>query len=121
MPLAVVSDAAWRGFYGEQIGRLLDIYPPDQVLVLQYERCRAEPAAELARTCEFLGVETPAEPDERLLRERGEGKGDRRHDVPDLPPAIRDELVERWREDVSFLARLCPDLDLGLWPSFGGQ
>jgi hypothetical protein len=118
VPLAVVSDAVWRGFYGEQLSRLLELFPEEQVLVLQYERCRAEPAAELRRTCEFLGIETPAEPSERLLRERGEGTSERRHEVSDLPPEVRDELVERWREDVSLLARLCPDLDLGLWPAF---
>jgi hypothetical protein len=118
VPLAVVSDAVWRGFYGEQVGRLLELFPRERVLVLQYERCRAEPEAELARTCEFLGIETPAEPSERLRRERGEGRGEHRHDVPDLPGPIRDELVERWREDVSLLTRLCPEIDLDLWPAF---
>ena len=119
VPLAIVSDAAWRGFYGEQVARLLEIYPSEQVLVLQYERCRADPAAWLGRTCEFLGIETPAEPSEELLRERQRGTGKHAHDVPDLPDAVRAELVERWRRDVARLAGLCPDLDLSLWPAFG--
>jgi hypothetical protein len=118
--LPVVADAAWRGFYGAQLERVFAHFPREQVLVLQYERCRAEPMPELRRTHEFLGVPPLAEVPERLLRERGEGRSKRRHEVPDLPPAVRDGLAELWSEDVARLAELCPDLDLSLWPAFEG-
>ncbi len=32
-------------------------FPPEQILVLQYERCVADPAGQLARTYRFLGLE----------------------------------------------------------------
>jgi hypothetical protein len=112
--LPTVTDALWRGFYAEQLRRVFDAYPREQVLVLQYERCRADPAGQLAATCRFLGIEVPSAPDERLLRPPG-GAG---HARPQLPDRIRDDLVAAWREDIARLAALCPEIDVSLWPSF---
>ena len=45
-----------RGFYGEQMVRLLELFPQEQVLVLRSDDLRAEPAATLARVRGFLGL-----------------------------------------------------------------
>jgi len=45
-----------RGFYGEQMTRLLGLFPREQVLVLRAEDLRGDPASALARVREFLGV-----------------------------------------------------------------
>lgn len=45
-----------RGFYGEQVERLLGLFPREQVLVLTAEALQAEPAATLATVRAFLGL-----------------------------------------------------------------
>ena len=45
-----------RGFYGEQIGRLLDLFPREQLLVLRAEDLRGDPGAALARVRGFLDL-----------------------------------------------------------------
>src|SRR4051812_26335080 len=113
--LPQVNDANWRGFYFEQMRHLLDLFPRDQVLVLQFERCVADPAGEMERTCRFLGVEPPREFPERLTQHK---QADRKTRA--LPPHVSDELAGRYREDSSRLGELCPEIDLSLWPSVDG-
>ena len=48
---------AARGRYDESLGRLLALFPREQVLVLIMERTLADPAAALARVYTFLGVD----------------------------------------------------------------
>jgi hypothetical protein len=50
-------DAFSRGFYHAALRRLLAHFDRSQLLVLQYERCTIEPAAQLRRTYAFLGLE----------------------------------------------------------------
>jgi hypothetical protein len=54
--------AFWRyielGKYGEQLRRLYELFPREQILVLHYRELRHEAAASLDRICEFLGVRT---------------------------------------------------------------
>ena len=45
-----------RGFYGEQMARLLTLFPREQALVLRSEDLRAEPSETLARVRAFLGL-----------------------------------------------------------------
>jgi hypothetical protein len=51
-----------RGFYGEQIGRLLGFFPREQLLVLRAEDLRADPALALSRVRAFLGLAQAAAP-----------------------------------------------------------
>ena len=103
-----------RGFYGRQVERLIDVVGRDQLLVLQYERCVREPAAELARTLDFLGV-SPWVPDERLLTMRyNQTMGQKR----DLSAKDEAALVAEYEPEVKLLVSLVPDIDLSLWPRF---
>lgn len=45
-----------RGFYGEQIERLLELFPRDQLLVLRSKDLRDDPGAVLAAARRFLGL-----------------------------------------------------------------
>jgi sulfotransferase family protein len=106
------NDQAARSAYGDQLRRLRRWFPAEQILVLQYERCVADPAAELARTFRFLGVDpgfTPSTFD--VVRNQGGPK-------EPLDPRTHDALMRFLTPQVRRLARLVPDLDLGLWPSF---
>ena len=82
------------------------------MLILQYERCAADPVNELHATYRFLGlpevhpaglkasVNTPA---------ASAGRPD---------PDVTKRLVTIYEADVTALAKRLPDLDLTLWPNF---
>jgi hypothetical protein len=110
--LAQLADAVWRGFYYEQLRRVLDVFPREQLLVLQFERCRDDPLGEMARTCRFLGIEAREELPGVMTRERSP------KEKPPLPDHMRAQLVTTLAPDVERLAGLCPELDLALWPNF---
>jgi hypothetical protein len=106
-----VADAVRQGFYARHLRRLYEYFPPAQVLVQQYEQCRADPAAELARTYAFLGLD-PFDPEE-IRREVNVSGGAK----VDLDPVAATRLGDLYRADASELAALVPSLDLSLWPS----
>lgn len=54
-----------RGFYGEQMARLLGLFPVSQLLVLRSDDLRGAPAEALSRTRGFLGLPTGAAPSPR--------------------------------------------------------
>ena len=51
-----------RGFYGEQMARLLDLFPREQLLILRAEDLRADPGAALTQVRRFLGLPRRAAP-----------------------------------------------------------
>jgi hypothetical protein len=110
----ICSEAAERGRYAVQLHRLLRSFPRQQILVLQYERCLADPAAELQATYRFLGLDDTVLPDE-LRGTRGTSSENGK--LP-LPRHVSDQLRLELADDVAALASLAPELDLGLWPSF---
>jgi hypothetical protein len=99
-----------RGFYARQLQRLYRFFPREQVLVLQFERCVADPRAELSRTYRFLGLDPAFRPD---LGARPETPL-----AVSPPEGVRRELVREYADDVAELCELVPELDLALWPNF---
>lgn len=107
-------EALMRGFYGRQIQRLIEAVGRDNILVLQYERCAQQPAAEFARTLEFLGV-SPFTPEGGLLTRRfNQTLGDK----GSLSSKEEKALVAEYEPEVALLKELVPDIDLTLWPRF---
>jgi hypothetical protein len=104
------SDAVHRGLYHAQLVQLLEQFPREQVLILQYERCCADPVAEMQATFRFLGL--PG------LAAMPEVRSRRTSSKPALSTSAHAALVARYREDVLRTADLCPELDLALWPNF---
>ena len=110
---AAIADAFERGMYHRSLTRWQEYFAPDQILVLQLERCVADTDGQLARTFEFLGLSKYAVvPSERAAR-------------PQQPPArreydeeLRARLVDLYAADVAALAAQLPDINLSLWPSF---
>jgi hypothetical protein len=108
----------WREFlrslYGSQLLYLLSHFPRQQLLVLQYERCVADPQGEAKRTFDFLGLDPgrlPLTP---------------RHTRPRNPTrwpkiAVDCNLAEKPREmlrrDLRTLGEHFPMIDQSLWPS----
>lgn len=112
--LTMMTDAAERGRYATQLRRLLDVYPAEQVLVLQYERCRDDPFGQFARTLRFLGVDDGFAPEEPT---RPRGRSTKSH-KRELWPELREALRVALEHEVRDLVPLVPDFDLALWPNF---
>lgn len=132
-PLYMTEDVH-RGRYASQLRALREFFAPEQLLVLQLERCLLDPPGQYARTLRFLGV------DASLLTRRlqgrrpdatGEVRSGRRVPPavrralgrpvqvpvalwPDIEASVRDELEPEVRE----LATMVDGLDLSLWPAF---
>jgi hypothetical protein len=107
-----ITDAMYRSAYYTELRRVFELFPREQVLVLQFERCRTEPDSQMRATCEFLGLEPFAELPPQLVEERSPRA------KPELPQRMRDELVARLSDDVRSLTELCPGIDPALWPNF---
>lgn len=102
-----------RGLYAQQLRRLYACFPREQVLVLQYERCRDDPVIELARTFRFLGLREIELGADRFVRPVNPTTASKL----DLPPELRRSLAEAYAPDLAALPALVPDLDLGRWPT----
>ncbi len=109
---ATVGDAVRQGFYARWLRGYLDHFASDQVLVLQYEACAADPKTQLAATYRFLGLDDHVPADlHRPINPSGEKTA--------LDADARRRLVELYEPDVEELSRLVPDLDRARWPNFG--
>jgi hypothetical protein len=109
-----IAEETDRGFYGAQLRRVLEYFAADRVLVLQSERCAADPMGQLAATYRFLGVDDSHRP---LLGARPAALGAR--SLPEIDRGTRRRLVEVYAEDVADVSSMAPGLDLSLWPEFG--
>jgi hypothetical protein len=110
----ICVDAAARSRYAQQLRRLFDHFPREQVLVLQYERCVADPRTELRRTYRHLGIDEMFQPSDFDSR-RGETGARSRRALPE--DALR-ALALELEEDAAGLATLVQDFDAALWPTF---
>ena len=108
-----IQGAFQRGLYGPQLRRVLAVFPTERVYVGQYEACRADTLAELARTYRFLGL-APFEPEPGALGGEVNPTTRRKYEPP---AALRSALLDGYAADMEHLPGLVPDLDLGLWPS----
>jgi Sulfotransferase family len=106
-------EAFMRGLYHAQISLLLRHFDRSRLLVLQYERCVVQPAAELRRTFAFLGVR------EDYPVARLDAHPRRRDEKPDFDRRTRQAYIEAYSEDVARLGATFNEVDLGLWPNFG--
>jgi hypothetical protein len=113
--LGRVSDAVHRSLYASQLRRVLEHFPREQLLVLQFERCRDDTLGELNRTFAFLGLDPLDAVPESMERDRGS------REKRELPERSRAELIARLADDVRDLGELLgDDIDLARWPNFAG-
>lgn len=87
----------------------------DRLLVLQYERCRADPARELARTYALLAIDDTYRPPDLEAPVNAPA-----HVVAPLDRREKARLAAYFAADVAAVARLCPEIDLSLWREFSG-
>jgi hypothetical protein len=109
----VTAEALWRGFYAASLRWWSAALDSGRMLVLQYERCVADPEGELARTYRFLELDDSFRP--LMLRQP---HSTTRNEKVALTQAARRRLCEIYRDDVDDLAARVPDFDVSLWPNF---
>lgn len=108
---ALVNDAVQRGFYAAALDVWLRHFERDQLLILQYERCTADPAGLLRATFAFLGLPETAPP-------AAAGSGRDQLDGARVNEDVDHRLAAIYEEDVLRLAAAEPGIDLTLWPHF---
>lgn len=103
-------DAYAAGLYHDQLRRFVHVFGRERILVLQFERCRDDPRAELRRTYAFLGIEDSFVPPkvQRVVNPAWQAK-------VEIPADIIDLLRVGYREDARALARDFAEIDLELW------
>jgi hypothetical protein len=110
----ITTDAVERSRYGSQLRRLLAFHDRENVLVLQYEKCRLDPVGEYRRTLRFIGVSADHEP-HTIERPRGTSTASSKGPLwPDLEAA----LLATLEPEVELLQTMVPELELHLWPNF---
>jgi hypothetical protein len=111
---AATADAIERGRYATQLRRVLACHDAERVLILQYEKCVADPARQYRRTLEFLGADAGHRHD-GFEERRGTTQASKKQPLwDDLMDALRAAL----EPEVARLAELTPEIDVSLWPNF---
>jgi hypothetical protein len=106
-----IEEQVARGFYFRQLQRAFAQFGADRVLVLQYERCRADYERQLDRTYAFLDLEPG-------FRPKGEWNPPHAPAPSSFAQSTRGRaLTEAYAADAAQLAEHTPDVDLTLWPS----
>ena len=111
LTIETYQDAVTRGLYHDALRRWTPYFPPEQILLLQYEQCMADPASQLARTYHFLGLKP-------FVHGGMEHRVNATPNTLDLEEGVRQRLIDLYEPDVRALGELFPELDLRLWPNF---
>jgi sulfotransferase family protein len=106
------NESLARSLYSRQLETLFEEFDRNQVLVLQFERCVQDPAAELRRTYDFLGAD-PIDHGPPALSERVGGA----HPRMQLNAAVTEAAQQLVLHDATKLKAVVPEIDLSLWPS----
>lgn len=107
-------DAIERSRYAWQVRNVLGLFEREQILILQYERCRQDAVEQYRRTLRFLGVDEDFLPED-VARPRGSTQASHKLELwPDMEAALK----ATFEPDVAELATLVPEIDLALWPNF---
>lgn len=107
----IVNDELQRSLYARQLGRLLEHFDRDRVLILQYERCTAEPLEQIRRTYEFLRLDPDHRPE---LPERPASS----RELLAAPEHLVDAVGGLIRRDLDLLGELVPELEPDRWASW---
>jgi hypothetical protein len=103
---------AMEGLYAAQLHHLFREFPREQVLILQYERCVVDTAAEIARTFRFLGI------DDSYVPTNLDAHPNLRPHKHEISETVARYLRRLYRADLRQLASVAPEIDMALWRSF---
>ena len=106
-------ETVWSGLLMPHFAQLYSLFKPEQTLVLQYEKCKADLLGELARTYRFLGLDAefvPQRPAQPVNRKD--------YAVAPFSPEQRAHLARYFAADVRQFAETYGLIDLTLWQDF---
>ncbi|HSC35336.1 MAG TPA: sulfotransferase domain-containing protein [Thermodesulfobacteriota bacterium] len=109
----VFPDSITQSSLSFPLSRLLSLFERDQILILQYEKCKLDIYTEISRTYKFLGIDDgykPANPGRPVNRIE--------HKIPDITEEERERLAGYYSPDVQAMKKLFPEIDISLWPEF---
>lgn len=110
----LVDDAIARGLYWQQLDRLLVHFSRERLLVLQFERCCADPVTMLRATHDFLGLNR--DPSLPSIETVTPVNASRRADVG-IPNELIAEVTRAYQASLIPLVANFPEIDLDLWPA----
>ena len=94
--------------------RLRAGHPDAEILILQYEKCVADPVGQYKRTLRFLGADDTHAP-VASDKPRGTSQASSKRELwPDLVAGLKATL----EPEVVRLAAMEPEIDLSLWRNF---
>jgi sulfotransferase family protein len=111
---AATADAIERGRYATQLRRVLAYHDESRILILQYEKCVADPAGQYRRTLRFLGVDADHEHD-AFERRRGTTQAAKKKP---LWTDLLEGMTATMEPEVRALAAMTPEIDVSLWKNF---
>jgi Sulfotransferase domain len=101
-----------RGYYGEQLGRCLELFPRRQVLTLDCSDLSTDPSGLLERVTSFLGVPAPSR-QAQVIQANARPQG-HQEDLPS--PADIELLVDLFASDLNRFAQLV-EYSIANWPT----
>ena len=106
-------EAINRSLYSKSLKQLLHYFNRDQILLLQYEKCQANPYKEISRTYQFLGINETYRP-----KNIKQSINKRNYLMSNLKLEERQYLAEYFSDDVYEAIKLFPEINLALWKDF---
>jgi len=114
---ALQAESIWNGMYASQLEIVNDLFPPRQVLILQYEQCAADPTRLLDKTYRFLDLDHEFRPQELRKTINRQKRVTRK-----LSEESREVLKTIYQPQVRRLVRQYPnEIDLSLWSDFNSE
>jgi hypothetical protein len=104
----------YRSMYWSQLENLLNYFSRRQVLLLQYEKCVADPEGELRRTFTFLGVDPGRLRLTSALLRPINALGVTRVSFDEMTRGV---ICAALRADLRMLGKNFPEIDQSLWPT----
>jgi hypothetical protein len=101
-----------RSCYSSLVVRVMEYFPPEQILVLQHELCVRETEEQLRRTFEFLEL-----PDVDFVPPDASRPRNSTPETLVIPGALTHDVHDALGQDLQLLKEAIPTLDLSLWPT----
>jgi Sulfotransferase domain len=112
--LSLFPRVVFNSFLCLHFQHLSKLFDRSQLLVLQYEQCKMDPAAEIARTYRFLGLD-----DSYVPAQLHQPVNALPYVLPKPNATERARLAEYFVDDVRAFVKQFPQINLELWPDFG--
>jgi hypothetical protein len=112
---SLFPEAMHKARIADGITRLFDLFPRENIHIVQYETAKKRTKSELVRTLDFLGLDSTWSPNNASRHVH------RQPYVIEKPNADERARIADWlRCDVERTAQLLPEIDINLWPEFAG-